>query len=247
MSCADIPDWYLRHHLAVLDLRSKAWRAARAELLPPGYAPSVCARRLVAAGRLRRLEKGVYAVIDPVREIAPIALASGVFADLPHYVTTDAALAFHGLLDQPIPTITVVLPRTRRPVEIGGAVVRPVVLGSKRFDAADAYRTTADGFPLAIAGREQAVIDALAEPAWMVHGSLLPEVLAAFDDAELARTVDGVLARSIAAAQRLGYLLEDAGREPPPALAVLRPVRAVRLRPGRARSAPYSSRWRVYG
>ena len=247
MSCAEIPDWYLRHRLAVLDLRSATWERARPGLLPPGYEPGVCMRRLAAAGRLRRLRKGSYLVVDPVRETPSIAVASGLYAETPHYITTDAALAFHGLLDQPVQTITVVLGKRGRPVSIGDATVRPVALAPRWLLGADAYATTTEGFDLRVASREAAVVDALAEPAWMTHGSLLPEVLAAFSDADLTRTADRARARSTAAAQRLGYLVEDTGRELPSALASLRPVRAVRLRPGRASSAPYSSRWRVYG
>ena len=247
MSCADIPDWYLRQRLAVLDLHSAAWERARPGLLPPGYEPDVCMRRLAAASRLRRLKKGAYLVVDPVRETPSIAIASGLYAETPHYVTTDAALAFHGLLDQPVPTISVVLGKRGRPVAIGGATVRPVALAPRWLKGADAYETTVEGFAIRVASREQAVVDALAEPAWITHGSLLPEVLAAFSGAELTRTADRALARSTAAAQRLGYLLEETDRELPLTLASLRPVRAVRLRPGRASSAPYSSRWRVYG
>ena len=246
MRSADIPDCYLPQLVAVLDLRSRPLRA-RPGLLPAGYEPEVCMRRLAAAGRLRRLKKGAYLVVDPVRETPTIAIASGLYAETPHYVTTDAALAFHGLLDQPVPAISVVLGKRGRPVAIGGATVRPVTLAPRWLQDTDAYETTVDGFAVRVASREQAVVDALAEPAWMTHGSLLPEVLAAFSEADLTRTADRALARSTAAAQRLGYLLEETGRELPAALASLRPVRAVRLRPGRASSAPYSSRWRVYG
>jgi hypothetical protein len=70
-----------------------------------------------------------------------------LFALVPHYVTTDAVLAFDGLLDQPISTIRVIL----------------------------------------------------------------------------------------------------SGRRTPKALAELRPLRSVRLRPGVTRRGPYSTRWRVYG
>lgn len=150
-------------------------------------------------------------------------------------------------MDQPITTITVVLTRTRRPIDIGHAVVRPVTLSPARLEAADAYATTADGFPIRVATREHAVFDALAEPAWMVNADLLPETLAVMTDEELRRTAAGAISRSTAAAQRFGYLLEDAGRLPPKRLAELRPVRAVRLRRADKRRGPYSTRWRVYG
>jgi len=247
MSCSDLPDWCLRHRMAVVDLRSASWRRARAEVVPPGYAPDECMRRLARAGRVRRVGRGLYVVVDPVRETPAIAIASALFADVQHYVTTDAALAFHGLIDQPIRTITVVLSSTRRAIDIGRAVVRPVTVSADRLRAADAYATTADGFAVRLASREQAVVDAVAEPAWMMHGDLLAEVLAVFADDELERTAVGALARSTAAGQRLGYLLEEAGRQAPKVLVELRPVRSVRLRPGDTRRGPYSTRWRVYG
>jgi len=247
MSCSDLPDWCLRHRMAVVDLRSASWRRARAEVVPPGYAPDECMRRLARAGRVRRVGRGLYVVVDPVRETPAIAIASALFAEVPHYVTTDAALAFHGLIDQPIRTITVVLSSTRRAIDIGRAVVRPVTVSADRLRAADAYATTADGFAVRLASREQAVVDAVAEPAWMMHGDLLTEVLAVFADDELERTAVGALVRSTAAGQRLGYLLEEAGRQPPKLLAAMRPLRSVRLRPGDTRRGPYSTRWRVYG
>jgi predicted transcriptional regulator of viral defense system len=248
MSCSDLSDWYLRNRIAVLDVRSAVFLRARAGVMPTGYDANVCLRRLVKAGRIRRIRAGLYVVRDPARATPPIAIASGVFAELPHYVTTDAALAFHGLIDQPITTITVVLSRVRRSFEIDPTTtLRPVTLDEERIREADAYQTTVDGLTVRIASREQAVVDALAEPRWMTYGDLLPEVLAAFSDDEIERTVGITLARTTAAAQRLGYLLEEARRPLPSALADLRPVRAVRLRPQNRSRGPYSTRWRVYG
>jgi predicted transcriptional regulator of viral defense system len=248
MSCTDLPDWYLRNRVAVLDVRSAAFQRARDQAMPTGYDANVCLRRLVKAGRIRRIRAGLYVVRDPAREIPPIAVASGVFAEVPHYVTTDAALAYHGLIDQPITTITVVLPRVRRSFAIDQATtLRPVTLDEDLISEADAYQTTVDGLPIRIASREQAVVDALAEPRWMVYGDLLPEILAAFSEDEVERTAGRTLARTTAAAQRLGFLLEEAQRPLPSALTELRPVRAVRLRPQDRSRGPYSTRWRVYG
>ncbi len=247
MTCSGLPDWYLQRRIAVVDLGSATWRKARFEVVPPGYAPDECLRRLTKAGRVRRIGRGRYAVVDPVRETPPIAIASALFADEPHYVTTDAALAFHGAIDQPIRQIAVVLPHSRRPIDVGPAVVRPVTMRADQFTTADAYDTTTEGFKIRVATREQAVVDALAEPAWMVHGDLLAEVLATFSEEEIERTAAAASARSTAAAQRLGYLLEDAGRPVTGSLASLRPVRAVRLRPGHKTGGLYSTRWRVYG
>jgi predicted transcriptional regulator of viral defense system len=247
MTCSDLPDWYLQRRIAVVDLGSATWRKARAEVVPPGYAPDECLRRLAKAGRVRRIGRGRYVVVDPVRETPPIALASALFADKQHYVTTDAALAFHGAIDQPIRQIAVVLPRSRRPIDVGPVVVRPVTMGADQFTTADAYDTTIEGFKIRVATREQAVVDALAEPAWMVHGDLLAEVLANFTVDEIDRTASAARARSTAAAQRLGYLLEEADRPIADSLTSLRPVRAIKLRPGHRIGGPYSTRWRVYG
>jgi predicted transcriptional regulator of viral defense system len=248
MSCTDLADWYLRHRVAVLDVRTAVFRRALGQVVPPGYDADVCLRRLAAAGRIRRIRGGLYVVNDPVRETPPIAIASGVFSEVSHYVTTDAALAFHGLIGQPISMITVVQSRGRRPFRIDAAIeIRPVTIPEARIHATDAYETTIEGFTIRVASRDQAVVDALVEPHWMVHGDLLAEVLAAFSDADVARTADGVLRRTTAAAQRLGYLLEEAGRPLPAALAEVRPVRAVRLRPQKRSRGPYSTRWRVYG
>jgi predicted transcriptional regulator of viral defense system len=247
MACSELPDWYLQRRLAVVDLRSATWRKARAEVVPPGYAPDECLRRLAKVGRVRRIGRGLFVVVDPVRETAAIAIASALFADEPHYVTTDAALAFHGAIDQPVRQITVVLARRRRPLNIGPSVVRPVMVRADRLATADAFDTSTDGFKVRVATREQSVVDALVEPTWIVYGDLLPEVLATFTETEIERTAATILARSTAAAQRLGYLLEDAGRPVPTSLGGLRPLRAVRLRPKHKTKGPYSTRWRVYG
>jgi predicted transcriptional regulator of viral defense system len=248
MSCSDLPDWYLRNRIAVLDVRSAAFQRAREQVMPTGYDANVCLRRLVRGGRIRRIRAGLYVVRDPARETPPIAIASGVFAGTSHYVTTDSALAYHGLIDQPVTTITVVLPRVRRSFAIDATTtLRPVTVDENRIREADAYQTTVDGFSIRVASREQAVVDALAEPRWMAHGDLLAEVLGVFSDDEAERTAAGALARSTAAAQRLGYLLEEAKRTLPSKLADLRPVRAVYLRPQKRARGPYSTRWRVYG
>ncbi len=248
MSCSDLADWYLRRRQAVLDLGSASFRRAWSETVPAGYRPGICLSRLVAADRVRRIGRGLYVVIDPVRETPATAIASGVFREVPHYVTTDAALAHHGLIDQPIGEIKVVLSRVRRPIRIDQmTVIRPVTLDEHRVLAADAYETSTEGFAIRVATREQAVADAVVEPRWMLYGDLLPEVLTAFTAEEIARTATRVLGRTMAAAQRLGYLLEEAGRPLPAALAELRPVRAVRLRPQKQARGPYSTRWRVYG
>src|SRR5258708_33777470 len=126
MACSELPNWYLQRRNAVVDLGSATWRKARVEVVPRGYAPNECLRRLAKARRVRRIGRGLYVVIDPVRETPAIAIASALFTDETHYVTTDAALAFHGAIDQPIRQFVVVLSRSRRPIDIGPPLERPV-------------------------------------------------------------------------------------------------------------------------
>lgn len=245
MSCSDLPAWYLKRHLPVIDLRSRAWQLASSEVMPAGYAPAVCLGRLLAAGKVRRVGRGVYLVVDPVREPPAIAVASALFGDTDHYVTTDAALRIHGLIDQPLVSITVVLAGVRRRrLALPGLTVQPVWLRPDTYARSDMYATTLDGFKVVVASREQAVVDALAEPKWMTHSTLLPEVLGQLRENEVQAMGDRAIERSTAAAQRLGYLLEDAQLPIPAVLNALRPQSVVDLTPGR-RHGSFSTRWRV--
>jgi len=245
VGCADLADWYLAHRIPVIDIGSHDWDRARDAVLPPGYEPSVCLQRLAKAGRVRRLTRGTYVVVDLARETPPIAIASALFADVRHYVTTDAALLFHGAIDQPLTDIVVVAEGARRPVQVGRLVVRRVTLNLQVLEAADAYETTAEGFRIVVASREQAVVDALTEPTWMTHRSLLPEILGALDDKSLGLATRGALARSTAAGQRLGFLLEEIGRDAPHDLRAIRPRSTVQLDPSR-HGKVFSTRWRLY-
>ncbi|MFV2064239.1 MAG: hypothetical protein ACC726_12115, partial [Chloroflexota bacterium] len=117
MSCAAIPDWYLSYRIPVINTRSATWREASQQLLPPGYDSTTCLRRLAEAHKVRRLAHGLWQVLDPSREPPSIALADAVFRDAEHYITTDAALEAEGLIDQPIPIITVVVRKKTRPIK----------------------------------------------------------------------------------------------------------------------------------
>ncbi len=248
MTCADIHRFLLRRHLPVIDVASPDWQEARESVgLSPGITQAKCLARMVDHGLLRRVRRGLYVVIDPAREAPAVAIASGAYAHLDHYVSTDAALAFHGLIDQPIPTITVIMRRPApTPFQVGKALVKVSRMSEPQFHRADHYRTTLDGFRVDLASRVQAVLDALDDPRRMTHRTLLPEVLRSFDTGELERLASAALLTSQASAQRLGYLIEDAGAEMPSALGALRPSSAVNLNPG-GRLSVFSTRWRVRG
>jgi predicted transcriptional regulator of viral defense system len=248
VTCADLHWWLLRRRLPVIDVSSPDWQEARQSVgLNPGITQAKCLARMVDQGLLRRVRRGLYVVIDPAREAPAVAIASGAYAHLEHYVSTDAALAVHGLIDQPIPTITVIMPRPApTPFQLGKVRVKVSRVSDGQFRRADHYRTTLDGFRVDLASRVQAVLDALDDPRRMTHRSLLPEVLRSFDAGELGRLAAAALQTSQASAQRLGYLIEDAGAQVPSALDALHPSSVVSLYPGASWSV-FSTRWRVRG
>jgi len=248
VTCAELHRWLLRSHLAVVDVAGPDWQQAREAVgLGRGVTQAQCLARMVDQGLLRRARRGLYVVVDPAREAPAVAIASGAYANAEHYVTTDAALAIHGLIDQPIPTITVIMPRPApTPFQLGKTLVKVSRVSDAHFRRADHYRTTLDGFRTDLASRVQAVLDALDDPRRMTHRSLLPEVLRLFDSAELERLAAAALQTSQASAQRLGYLIEDAGAQTPSALDDLRPSSVVSLNPGGSWGV-FSTRWRVRG
>lgn len=248
MTCADIHRWLLRRHLPVIDLASHDWQQSRdAAGLNPGITQAKCIARMVDTGLLQRVRRGLYVVVDPAREAPAAAIASGAYGHVEHYVTTDAALAIHGLIDQPIPTITVIVPRPApTPFRLGTTLVRCSRMSDAQFRRADHYRTTLDGYRVDVGSRVQAVLDALDDPRRMTHYSLLSEVLRSLDAEEVAQLARAALQTSQAAAQRLGYLLEDAEAEPPQTLVDFHPSSVVNLKPGRPWSV-FSTRWRVRG
>jgi hypothetical protein len=197
----------------VLDVSTEAWRIVRRDILPRGYSRDTCTRRLVAAKRLRPLVRGRFLVIDPVREVPAIAIASGLFAERVHYVTTDAVFEFHRLTDQPVPEIVVAMPETHRRIDLGGTTVRPVTVAAARFATADFVHTTMrdGGYRLVLASVEQAIADAVTHPRWSMHYSLLPEILARTREYDLGALVRIVTTRGAAATLRLHDLLREAG------------------------------------
>jgi predicted transcriptional regulator of viral defense system len=247
MGCASLYRWHLRNRVPVVNLSAETWMRALSESDLSVAAATSCLRRLSAAGALQHVKRGLYLVVDPAREVPAAAIASAATEPVAHYITTDAALEAHRLIDQPVTRITVVVEREgMRPFQLGGTLVRPVTMSTADFVAADAYPTTIEGYPIRLASRVQALADALARPRWALHFSLLSEVLAQLSPNEIERLASLALARSSAGAQRLGYLLEDAGRDIPPALASFRPSSVTSLVPGRRRPV-FSTRWRLRG
>ncbi|MBI2301070.1 MAG: hypothetical protein HYU66_19335 [Armatimonadetes bacterium] len=72
--------------------------------------------RWVAAGRLLRLRRGVYALAPPWRRVEPHPFVVANALHTGSYVSLQAALAYHGLIPEHVPVVTSVGPG--RPEEV---------------------------------------------------------------------------------------------------------------------------------
>lgn len=193
----------------MLDVSSDTWRSARHEVLPRGHDRDTCTRRLVQAGLLRPIVRGRFLVVDPNCEVSPIAVASALFRNRPHYVSTDAAFTLHGF-DTGVPeSITVVMPKTHRRVAIEGSVVVPVTIAAGWFSSMRwaPYRVPDGGHEVALASVEQAIADSIARPSWCADRALVGRVLRERDRYDLALMRRLVEDRGQASVTRLDRLL----------------------------------------
>lgn len=248
MRCSDLPKSVLRQGMAVINTEAPRWASLRTELgLDSTKAQSACFKRLTQRGELVRLRRGIYVPTAGILDVPELAIASGAVAHLPHYVTTDRALEHHGLINQPIVTTTVVVAGDVAPIPVGSHVLRFVKVAGERVARAQAFDTAVATFPARVASRQQAVLDALVEPGWMLYLDLLPEVLSVLDPRDVERLAEAVMGIGSAPAQRLGYLLDEARAPVPHGLAALQPRSTAYLDPARKRTGSFSTRWRLYG
>ncbi len=248
MHCSDLPRSVLRQGMAVINTEAPRWASLRAEFgLDSTKAQSACFKRLTQRGDLVRLRRGIYVPTAGILDVPELAIASGAVAHLAHYVTTDRALEHHGLINQPIVTTTVVVAGEVAPIPVGNHTLRFVKVAEERATRAQAFDTAAATFPARVASRQQAILDALVEPGWMIYLDLLPEVLSVLDPREMEWLAGAALRAGSAPAQRLGYLLDEARAPMPHGLAALRPRSTAYLDPARKRAGSFSTRWRLYG
>jgi predicted transcriptional regulator of viral defense system len=170
-------------------------------------------RRLLRAGRIARVGRGVLTILERPQLLAedPLRLATAPFGDVRHYVSWRAALSRHDLTEQDPLTISVATLRRRHGRRIGDLKVRPVFQSPARFYGYQTVRSTS-GAPIKIATAEKAIIDSLDRPD-LAGG--LPEVVKALGRREAYDPVELVkmAARypSAATVQRLGHLMSTLG------------------------------------
>lgn len=170
-------------------------------------------QRLVRAGRVVNMGRGLYTIVERTELVAddPLSAASAPFADIEHYVSWRAALSRYGLTEMEPATIAIALRVRRTQRRVSDIHVRPVYQGSARFYGYTEQRTP-EGSALAIATPEKAIVDSLDRPD--LAGGLAEAVKAlgrrrVYDPGRLV----GVAQRfpSAATAARLGYLMSVLG------------------------------------
>ncbi len=200
-------------------------------------------------GRLRRVRRGAYALVDPAGGVrAGLLDLIAALTPRPYLVTAGRALQFHDLSDQHFRRVHVLVPRQLRSWSWRGDEVRYARTDKPlRGVATRTRKTTAH-----VATPERAIADSLGHPAW---GVTLAQVVGALDimlarDPTFADRLAGEIAGrdSHALARRLGFLVsrlagEDAARG-------FLPLRgdskaATALRAGTDGSGPIDQIWRV--
>ena len=200
-------------------------------------------------GRLRRVRRGAYALVDPAGGVrAGLLDLIAALTPRPYLVTAGRALQFHDLSDQHFRRVHVLAPRQLRPWSWRGDEVRYARTDKSLRGVATRTRKTAAH----VATPARAIADSLGHPAW---GVTLAQAVEALDimlarDPTFADRLAGEIAGrdSHALARRLGFLVsrlagEDAARG-------FLPLRgdskaATALRAGAAGSGPIDQIWRV--
>lgn len=222
----------------------------RARLSLSPQAASNAVRRLVDAGLLDRVARGIYA-LRPLGQLGTRAasedmtLAVGaVFGGESHRIAYRSALDHHDLLVHPARTIQVALPRRIKLTEISGRRLRPV------YEPADTvmFGTQSAGHGAMVSSVERAMLENASRldlcGGWSTLAGALRRVdLDSQQLAALARQLDaGIALRRVASiAEVLGLTrLPDALPAPP------RSVRLVALDPREPVEETWTdARWRV--
>src|SRR6185436_6386675 len=121
--------------------------------------------RLERAGRIRRVRRGAYVLVDPTGNVrADVLDLIAALTPAPYLVSGGRALQLHGLTDQHFRRVHVLVPRPLRPWSWRGDEVRYVPTdGSLRGGAARTRRTRAR-----VAAPARAIADSLRHPGWGV-------------------------------------------------------------------------------
>ena len=200
-------------------------------------------------GRLRRVRRGAYALVDSTGGVRSGLLdLVAALTPSPYLVTGGRALQFHELSDQHFRRVHVVVTSQLRPWSWRGDEVRYVRTDKPLRGGAARTRRT----PARIAAPERAIADSLSHPRWGVSLAQVVEAL----DIMLARgpsfperLAGGIAGRdSHALARRLGFLVSHLAG--PEAARVFLPLRgegkaSTPLQAGGRADGPIDGTWQV--
>ncbi len=185
----------------------------RRVLVEQGIAEDEIAAALVALqrlGMLRHVSHGVYEVHDPngVSRASFEQLVAARMGDSPHLATGWWALAYHGLTQQEVRAVVVLVATSRRGFVVAGRHVRPAKVAQDRLWGG---RLMMSG--LRIASAERAICDCAGTQPARIPAPRLAEALERFlgnDRGTRIETLCVALKRfgSHAATRRIGYLVE---------------------------------------
>jgi len=215
-----------------------------------GLADREALERLVRAGYVRTVRRGVYEIVEQPRVVIAhefvLALAQLPSSEDP-YISWRSALSHWGLTEQLSKVIYVAVRRPRPAPKLGGVgrIELVVQSDSRRYGIAE---MTVSGTTIRIATPEKAVLDSLDRPD--LSGGLEEVVRAVSSRASLDydRLVDLALRHpSETLARRLGYLLHvlSLGDPEPLRVRVKRTKRPVRLDLDEPAVVGYDPEWRV--
>lgn len=162
--------------------------------------------RLQRAGRLQRVRRGVYLLVEPTGSVdADVLRIIDAVTPRPYLVTAGRALAAANLSDQYFFSIIVLTSRRLHPWAWQGNRVRYATVGEAKLWGS----RSRDG--VQVARPERAVLDSLAQPRW---GVTVPQVSEAIDlglqrealTTEVLKRAAGRY-RNVSVARRVGFLV----------------------------------------
>jgi predicted transcriptional regulator of viral defense system len=223
---------------------------SRRDVKREGLADRATLERLVRAGYVRAVRRGVYEIVEQPRVVIAHEFVLAL-ALLPSsedaYVSWRSALSFWGLTEQLSKVIYVAVRRPRPAPKLGGVgrVELVVQSESRRYGITE---VSVSGTPIRIATPEKAALDSLDRPD--LSGGLGEVVRAVSSRASLDydRLVDLALRHpSETLGRRLGYLMHvlSLGDPEPLRARVKRTKRPVRLDLDESAVAGYDADWRV--
>lgn len=203
--------------------------------------------RLIAAGWLVRIKKGVYQVADDISSLGTLTLSRYAIAQIlapGSYVSFEAALQFYGLHDQLQQTTTSISLTQHPSVTIQGYGYRFVKTREKYYFGFQ--KQTLDGQEALLASPEKALIDMV-----QLHRSLhstdrVVEILSGHRDTINPERLLSYLARSNLTTQRIFGLIFDTVDFPYDEQLVHSAQKGKAVSKLTAESSAYNAKWRLY-